>query len=176
MLSAIITDVGSAEVLEATLATLQDAATDGLIRELIIIRFGDDPAVQSLAEEAGAAAVVDDLAAAVSAMRQPWGLVLPAGVRLQAGWQSAVTRHARANADRAGFFRHASAAPGFKGRFAEALAASRTGFGLAPMSRQGLVAPGTLLQAAVGADGLDDLLHHIGRRRLRPLAPSALAS
>ena len=124
MLSAII-DVGNGLDPSPTFASLSDAATDGLVREVIVADPGASAAIAAVAEEAGARLVGAgdrSLAQACAEARQAWLLLLRSGVRLETGWEHAAWRHINGYGDRAGWFRLSLKASGLSARLAEARA------------------------------------------------------
>ena len=173
MLTAIITDLRDEARLEATLAALAPAAIDGFIRQLLVIAEGAGADTLALAEDAGADAVAGFADACVRA-RQPWLLILPAGVRPQVGWEAAVRAHARRHHKVAGHFIGVSAEAGLAARVGEGLAGARGALLGRPSLEQGV-----LISNAVAADlkaaDQDALLRALGRGRLRGLAARALA-
>lgn len=174
MLTAIITDLDDAARLEATLAALAPAAIDGFVRQLLVIGGGARAAALELAEEAGAD-VADGFAAACAQARQPWLLILPAGVRPQVGWEAAVRGHVRRNPGAAGYFIGASAEVGLGARLGEGLASLRGALLGRPAAAQGLLAP-TAMAAQIPALDRDGLVRGLGRRRLRRMPARALAA
>jgi hypothetical protein len=136
MISAVILAADSPAKLQATFASLAGAASDGFVREVIVV--ADNPAVAEAADEAGARCA-SDRAAAFDAARQPWVLALTAGARLEVGWEKAARRHMHEHAGRAGWFR-LSLRGGLGARLKEAGAdlAARIG---QPSPAQGLLAP-----------------------------------
>jgi len=123
VISAIITTRNDAPRLTATLATLASAAIDGLVRELIVADSGSTDQTLELAEEAGARVVagIGDraLEEACQSARQAWLLILPAGARLQIGWEAAVRGHMRRHPAAGGWFRLSRAEPGLGARLDE---------------------------------------------------------
>src|SRR5580692_9213319 len=95
MLSAIIEVVDDRSP-RPTFASLTAAATDGLVREVIVADRTGSAAIAALADEAGAKLVsagVASLEDACAAARQPWLLLLTSGARLESGWERAAWRH-----------------------------------------------------------------------------------
>jgi hypothetical protein len=179
MISAIITDIDDPVRLEATLAALAPAAIDGFVRELIIVGRGAGADALTLAEEAGARVIGEGEAAfaqACAAARQPWLLILPAGVRLQVGWEAVAHAHTRQHPDMAGWFQLALPGRGVAARFAEAIAAARSRHLGLPAPAQGLlIARNRALEVArPDLTSLADLVRRLGRSRLRKVAARAL--
>ena len=176
MLTAIITDLCDEARMEATLAALAPAAIDGFIRQLLVIADGADAAALELAEDAGADAVAgpDGFAAACAQARQPWLLILPAGVRPQMGWEAAVRAHARRDRGAAGYFIGASADAGFVARVGEGLAGVRCALLGQPTPAQGLLVT-KVVAAGLGAPNGEVLARKLGRGRLRAMGARALA-
>lgn len=147
MISAIVTTLNDAPRLGATLSALAPAAVDGLVRELIVADGGSSDATLDMAEEAGARIITGRrdrvLGEARAAARQPWLLILPAGARLQVGWEAAVLGHMRRKTKARGWFRLSLADEGLAARADElwAHALARLGH-IRP--EQGLLVPNTL--------------------------------
>jgi hypothetical protein len=120
MISVVILAADDERALALTLAALASAAVDGLVREVIVA--GGNAQVAEVAEEAGARRA-EGAEAAVASAKQPWLLVLTAGVRPQVGWEGAARGHMAHFKDRAGYFRLSLAAPGIGARVAELTAA-----------------------------------------------------
>ena len=123
MITAIVTTLNDAPRLGATLAALAPAAIDALVREVIIADGGSTDATLDLAEEAGARTVCGRrnlvLAEACASARQPWLLILPAGARLEIGWEASVRGHMRRHPAAGGWFRLSLAQPGVSARLEE---------------------------------------------------------
>ncbi|QUD88611.1 hypothetical protein [Phenylobacterium montanum] len=117
MISAIVTDISETDGLAATLASLTPAAIDGFVRELLVVGVGNSEALV-VADDAGAR-IVESLDAATASARQPWLLVLPAGVRLQMNWEAAARGHISRHPEAAGWFRLNYAKDGAGARLAE---------------------------------------------------------
>jgi hypothetical protein len=117
---------------------------DGFVRELIVADGGADLGALALADDAGARIVQGDLAAACAAARQPWLLILPAGVRVQMAWEPAARAHIKRHPHGAGWFQLNYAENGLGLRLAEAwsngvaqwLSAARPQHGLLIAARQ----------------------------------------
>lgn len=126
MISAIITTLNDQRRLGATLAALAPAAVDCLVREVIVADGGSTDATLELADEAGARVLAGRrdrvLAEACAVARQPWLLVLPAGARLQVGWEAVVRGHIRRHPAAAGWFKLSLAEAGIGARVEEAWA------------------------------------------------------
>ena len=119
MISAIVNFAASEQAVAATLSSLTPAAVDGFVRELIVADAGGEAAALALADEAGARIVAGGLETAGAAARHPWLLILPAGVRLQIGWESAARSHIRLYPQAAGWFELNHAADGLAARLGE---------------------------------------------------------
>ncbi len=126
MITAIITAVNDAPRLGATLSTLAPAALDDLVREVIIADGGSTDATQDVADEVGAKVISGRrdrvLAEACAAARQPWLLILPAGARLQVGWEAVVRGHIRRRPAAGAWFKLSLAEGGIAARLEEAWA------------------------------------------------------
>jgi hypothetical protein len=176
MITAVITDLRDETRLEATLASLAPAAIDGFIRELLVIGEVADPMALELAEDAGADAVegADGFASACARARQPWLLILPAGVRLQVGWEDAVRAHARRRPEAAGHFKWATSTPGVGARAVEAAAGARCWVLGRPAAEQGLLVRKAAVAHLAATDSAA-LARGLGRGRLRGLPARALS-
>ncbi len=119
MISAIVTARTDEQGLAATLSCLTTAAVDGLVREVIVAAAQDDAGISEIADDTGARLAVGTIAAACALARQPWLLILPAGVRLQMAWEPAARSHIKRYPDAAGWFRLNYAADGFAARLGE---------------------------------------------------------
>jgi len=126
MITAIITTLNDEARLAATLSALAPAAIDSFVREVIVADGGSSDGTLALAEESGARIVAgrrDKVVAEASALaRQPWLLILPAGARLQLGWEAAVRGHIRRHPAAGGWFRLNVAEPGVGARLDEVMA------------------------------------------------------
>ena len=120
MISAIVTALNDERGLAATLSCLTTAAVDGFVREVIVADAGTNAAVQDVAEDTGAHWMRGSVDQACPLARQSWLLILPAGVRLQMGWEPAAQAHIKRHPDAAGWFRLNYAADGLGARLAEA--------------------------------------------------------
>jgi hypothetical protein len=182
MISAVITHLSDERRLAASLAALAPAAIDGLVREALVVNVAAAAAVLDAAEDAGARAIAapgeaEGLAAACAAARGPWLLILPAGARLQSGWESAARRHMERHAGRAGWFTLALDDDGLGARLREGLAAIRAGWFGGPAAGQGLLISQRLYGQAVGeakAVTHAALVRKLAGRRLRGLGVRAL--
>jgi len=94
MLSVIVETAENGDRLPALLAALTSAAVDGLVREVVIAGGGPAELLAVLREETGAD-LAEDLAAGIAAARSERLLVLPARIRLRAGWLEALGGHLR---------------------------------------------------------------------------------
>lgn len=114
MLSVLIETENHEEALARTLASLVEAAVEGVVREVIICDRGSTDQTLRVADEAGCTVVAaGGIAAGVKQAKGDWLLLLEPGARLGQGWTTAVRDHtemmkmpgrfARAKADRPGF-------------------------------------------------------------------------
>ena len=94
MLSVIVETGDASERLPALLAALTSAAVDGLVREVLIAGGGPVELLEVLRDETGAD-LAADLVSAVAAARSERLLVVPAKIRLRAGWLEALGGHLR---------------------------------------------------------------------------------
>ena len=162
MISALILCRDSADGLAETLSSLTAAAVDGLVREAIVIGGRGDAAVAEIVDDAGARLFDGALAEAVTQARQPWLLILPAGARLQMGWEPAVLGHIRHSPSARGWFQLNLAADGPGARLGEALANARARWLGAPRPEHGLLVAARLWSPT-------------GRGPSRPIAARILA-
>lgn len=93
MLSVIVTR-GNPAKLSGLLAMLTEAAVEGVVRDVILVR-GDDPQLLDALCGATGAKVADDLVQAVAAARSDWLLVVPPELRLKDGWVDRLNDHLR---------------------------------------------------------------------------------
>jgi hypothetical protein len=94
MLSVIVETADAGDRLPALLAALTSAAVEGLVREVLIAGGGPLELLAVLREETGAE-LVGDLAEGIRTARSERLLVLPAKIRLKAGWLEMLARHLR---------------------------------------------------------------------------------
>lgn len=92
MLSVIVETAEAGDRLPALLAALTSLAVEGLVREVKIAGGGPPELLAVLREETGAE-LVADVAEGVAAARSERLLVLPARIRLKAGWLESLSRH-----------------------------------------------------------------------------------
>jgi hypothetical protein len=114
MLSVLIETRNDEEALARTLASLVEAAVEGVVREVIVCDLGSTDQTQRVAEETGCLFLATGgIAAGISQAKGDWLLLLEPGARLGEGWTAAVRDHTemmkmpgrfeRARADRPGF-------------------------------------------------------------------------
>jgi hypothetical protein len=132
--------------LGALLTALVPAATDGLVREVLVV--GASGIAREIADDAGAR-LADDLCSAVSSAKGPWMVWLPAGAGLAAGWMEAMRVHVESAGDRPA-----------------RLVDRRRLFG---RSLEGWLSPKPALSACVAQQDLQRIVRGLGRRRLRVL-------
>ena len=92
MLSVIVETAEAGDRLPALLAALTSLAVEGLVREVAIAGGGPPELLDVLREETGAE-LVDDLTAGIAVARSDRLLILPAKIRLRAGWLETLARH-----------------------------------------------------------------------------------
>jgi glycosyltransferase involved in cell wall biosynthesis len=119
MISVVIPAHNDALRLTATLAALAPAAVDGFVRQVIVADGGSTDETCEVAEESGADVVLGGVREAIAAARQPWLLVLAAGVRPQVGWERAAHAHMRDYPEHAGWFDPALPGAGLLARVRE---------------------------------------------------------
>lgn len=175
--------------LAMTLAALVPAATDGLIREAIVVDEGSSDGTLAVADAAGCTVLRGvggaGLGQAADAARGDWLLFLPPGSVLEANWEGEVLAFVDAAVvagrarERAATFRLGRLEPGGRARRAEWLARLRTRLFAAPREEQGLLVSRAFYRALGGHRPLAamadiDLARRIGRRRLTLLRSRAL--
>lgn len=92
MLTVVIPALNRAPELQGLLAVLVPAAVDGLVRQVIVVGQGSTDETADICEDAGAELVADFGEAAAGA-RYDKVLVLPVGMRLKPGWDTALGAH-----------------------------------------------------------------------------------
>lgn len=105
MISVVVATLNSETDLPHTLAPLVAAAVDGLVREVVVADGGSTDLTLEIADDAGARIVRGPLADGVAAAKSEWLLVLFPGLRLEEGWERAVSTHMARRPDRAAAFR-----------------------------------------------------------------------
>lgn len=178
-LSVVIPALNAARTLPACLAAL------GPVDELIIVDGGSSDGTLSIAEAAGARAVVaprgrgTQLRAGGEAARGEWLLFLHADTLLEAGWRSAVDAHMRMRPDQPACFRLRLDDPAWQARVIEHGVALRTRLLGLPYGDQGMLISTALYDRVGGYRLLPlmedvDLVRRVGR--LRVLDTSATTS
>jgi hypothetical protein len=94
MLSVIVETADAGDRLPALLAALTSLAVEGLVREVLIAGGGPQELLDVLREETGAE-LAPDIAGGILAARSDRLLVLPARIRLKAGWLEMLAKHLR---------------------------------------------------------------------------------
>lgn len=92
MISVIVQTLNNAATLPACLGALVPAAVDAIVTEVIVVDGGSTDATLAIIEDAGAKRA-DTVAAAVAMAKADWLLLLPATVRLEAGWDAEAAVH-----------------------------------------------------------------------------------
>jgi glycosyltransferase involved in cell wall biosynthesis len=174
--------------LALALSALVAAATEGVVREAIVVDRGSRDGTLLVADEAGCRIFPDEdgdgLRRAADLARSDWLLFLSPSAALEAGWQSEVLAFidraimAGDGRERAAAFRLGRVDAGFGARLAEWAAASRSRLLAAPYAEQGLLISRSLYRTVGGHRPLPamadvDLARRIGRRRLRMLRSRA---
>lgn len=187
MISVVIPTLNAAPHIGPTLASLVQAAVDGLVGEVIIADGGSSDGTQRIAEAWGATLVTaqagrgTQLAAGAEQARKPWLLFLHADTQLEPGWEAEAARFMTASEDRAAVFRFRLADRGLSPRLLEAGVALRCSlFGL-PYGDQGLLISRKLYNEVDGFKPIPimedvDLMRRIGRRRVTVLKAMATTS
>lgn len=93
MLSVIIDASSAQQELPALLMALTPAAVDGLVRDVMIAAPATTEMIAAVCEETGAEVVHGGYGAAAGKVRSERVLVLPAALRLRAGWIGVVKDH-----------------------------------------------------------------------------------
>lgn len=191
MISVIITARNDETDLALALAALVPAATEGLVREVIVIDRDPDGGTAVVADAAGCdflaagVAVNEARRQAADRARSEWLLFLTPRAMVEAGWQGEALAfvdaavHAGAARRRAATLRFGRMEPGLRARLEEFLAAVRTRAFAAPREEQGLLVSKALYRSLGGHRELAafadvDLARRIGRRRLWLLRARAL--
>ncbi len=180
-LSIVIPALNAARILPACLERLEGAS------EIIVVDGGSADETRAVVEAYGAR-LLDapkgrgvQLRAGGEAARGDWLLFLHADTRLEQGWCEAVRRHVAPAHASAACFRFRLDARAWQARLIEAGVAARVRlFGLA-YGDQGLLLSRALYEELGGYRPLPlmedvDLVHRIGRRRLRLLDAEAITS
>ena len=104
MISVIVQSLNSESTLPACLGALVPAAVDAVVREVIVVDGGSTDATLAIVEDAGAKRA-SGVEAAVAAAKADWLLLLPATVRLEAGWDAEAAAHLQNAGGRGARFR-----------------------------------------------------------------------
>lgn len=181
MITAILATRDDEMGLALALSALVPAATEGIVRDAIVVDGGSSDGTLDVADEAGCEVIRDDdgggLRRAVARARGDWLLFLTPAAVLEAGWQSEVLafidRAAMAGEARrrAAAFRLGRVESGFAARSAELASMFRSRLLAAPYAHQGLLISRAFYDALGGHQPLRamadvDLARRIGRRRL----------
>ncbi len=181
MLSVVVPVLNGATDLGACLASVAGAD------EIVVVDGGssDDSAERAATMGASVFAAPrgrgSQLHAGAEAARGDWLLFLHADTRLCTGWQAAVAAHIAAAPDTAGYCALRLDDAAWQARIIERGVAARSRlFGL-PYGDQGLLVSRRLYDEVGGYRSLAlmedvDFVRRLGRRRLRPLAATALTS
>ncbi|MEO8668263.1 MAG: glycosyltransferase [Bauldia sp.] len=190
MISVIIATRDDETRLAMCLAALVSAATEGLVREVIVVDRGSRDGTGIVADAAGCRFFesTDDAGGrrmAAEMAKSDWLLFLSPAAMLEQGWQAAAKAfldeaiESGEGRNRAACFRLGRMEQGARARFAEFSAAFRSRILAAPHEEQGLLVPRALYRALGGHRDLPafagiDLTRRIGRRRLTLLRARAL--
>jgi len=174
--------------LAQALSALVPAATEGLVRDVIVVDGGSRDGTLTVADVAGCAVVTEaegGIPAAVDLARADWLLFLsPSGV-LAPDWPAEalgfVDRAVLSGKGRASaaVFRYGRIEPGIKARLAELAARMRSRLFMAPHAEQGLLLSRAFYRALGGYRGTGDvasadMARRIGRLRLTLLRTRAM--
>lgn len=188
MITAILPAMNDEVGLAMTLSALVPAATDGVIREAIVVDEGATDGVLRVADAAGCTVMSghdgDGLRRAALAARGEWLLFLRPAAVPDLIWQSEVLAFIDQAAlagkarERAAVLRLGRAEPGWRARRAEWAAAVRSRLLSLPHDEQGLLLSREFYAALgghrpLGAMAGTDLARRIGRRRLTLLRARA---
>jgi len=175
--------------LAKALAALVPAATEGIVRDVVVVDAGSSDGTLAVADAAGCTilheADGDGFRDAVDAARADWLLFLSPAAVLEPQWHGEVLAFidrailAGEGRRRGAVFRLGRVESGLRARLAESSAALRSRLLAAPRAEQGLLVSRTLYRALgghrpVGAFAEADLARRIGRRRLELLRAHAL--
>lgn len=104
MISVVVRTLNNAATLPACLGALVPAAVDAIVTEVIIVDGGSTDATLAIVEDAGAKRA-ESIEAAVAAAKSDWLLLLPADLRLEAGWDAEAAAHLQTAGGRGARFR-----------------------------------------------------------------------
>lgn len=106
MISVVIRTLNNAATLPACLGALVPGAVDAIVTEVTIVDAGSSDATLEIVEDAGAKRA-DTVEAAVAAAKADWVLLLPADLKLEAGWEAEAAAHLQTSGGRRARFRSA---------------------------------------------------------------------
>lgn len=129
MISVVIATLNNERTLSACLAALVPAAVDAIVTEVIVVDGGSADATLEIVEDAGAKRA-DSVEAAVAAAKCDWVLILPATLRLEAGWDAEAAAYLQNHGGQGARFRGAQWRPFVGGE--QALLIRRDRFGKPP--------------------------------------------
>ena len=181
MLSVVIPALNGGDDLGACLASLAGAD------EIVVVDGGSSDDSVTIAEATGATVIAAprgrgaQMHAGAAAARGDWLLFLHADTRLGDGWHAAVAAHIAAAPGWAAYFALRLDDAAWQARIIERGVAARSRLLGLPYGDQGLLVSRRLYDEVGGFRPLAlmedvDLARRIGRRRLRPLAATALTS
>jgi glycosyltransferase involved in cell wall biosynthesis len=189
MISAIFATCDDEMRLAHALTALVPAATEGVVREAIVVDAGSRDGTLAVADAAGCRIIeeagADGLRHAAEGARGDWLLFLAPASVLDPGWQSealafidaaVIAGEGRA---RAASFRLGRVATGWRPRLAEGISVLRSRLFAAPCAEQGLLISREFYRSIGGHRPMAamadvDLARRVGRRRLTILRSRAM--
>jgi GT2 family glycosyltransferase len=191
VISVIVTTRNNETDLALALSALVPAATEGLVREVIVVDRGSADGTAIVADAAGCDFIPAGNAAgearrqAAERAKSDWLLFLSPRAMVDSGWQGEALAfmdaaiNSGAARRRAATLRFGRMEPGMRARREEFMATARTRLFAAPREEQGLLVSKALYRSIGGHRDLAafaelDLARRIGRRRLWLLRARAL--
>ena len=154
--SIVIPTLNAEPHLPATLSSLVDGVSAGVIRDLVIADGGSTDATAAIAEEAGATFLTcqpgrgQQLRAGAEAASGDWLFFLHADSRLGAGWVDRVALHLTTSPERPGYGRLAFDGSEWQARLIAGWANLRSSWFSLPYGDQGLLIPRSVYRSVGG--------------------------